>query len=342
LAQLIGYCPLSIGKRNRVHFSWFSLPFFMALFHPTAITAWCVRYFVHDDHREKLFRAQLETDVLGFYSVIIVTFYCQTFIRIVGVLWRKDVLIFWNELYSLSSQIYEAGTTESKIRYEEELRRRAKKNLRIVGGICLVVGINAWQLIGKAFLSRAIAIDTFEEYRSPIFTCGLVLWNFHTIVHITKTLWHVHLIELLSTGFLGLGPHHTNEHVYLKQYKSLSGLVDRFNTIFTVELVVSLIALTLYLTNFIYTYCVTVATAIAAGATDVPHSAPGIMLVGLSLFLLCSSATEVTKQVRGNRVIGNYEGYLRSNSEKRLNITVERRDRITCLLFNYSLYAFRM
>ena len=297
-AQLMGYCPFSIDSTNRMIFSWSSVPFFMTVCNVAIVIVWSCYYFTNEAKINNIFPCRLETDKIS-YQAVAFGIYFQQYLRISAVWYRNEIIAFWENLQLSCMQIYEAGSETSKATFEQQLIHKSYK-MNIVVGITCVIGFLYSGGLVLAGLSEILLY--FETSEAIIFVvAGLILWNGYGILFILKALWFVHLIDVLVICFSTLKSSKSSKHerrnMFIQQYKFLEHLVGLFNSTFSVELTLSMISLGSYFINALYSTCVAFHKELQ-GPGQLLSSSAGVLLHGSAIFLICSSSTQLTKQVQ--------------------------------------------
>ena len=299
-AQLMGFLPFSFDNMNRMKFKWTSLPFCMAVLPLVAVTGWSWCFFTVGTKTAKImeiFGENPDTDKISFAIVGVVSYYFSLYFRVSEIVNRKEIFNFWEKLHLTCKEMYEMGSIESKIELEKHLKYKKRKMCTVLL-ITFAAGIYYSISFVKYDTDTGKTLMLFGLLESILFTSGLLLWNLHGLLFIIQILWYVHLMDLIAIGFSQMAYFKStgNKNLFFIKYKTLEELVETLNSIFSVELTLSMISLGIYFINVLYKTCVSVfQSQVVSGS--ISSSACGVILHALAIFLLCSSATQITKEV---------------------------------------------
>ena len=290
-AQLMGYCPFSIDNSNKMSSKGTSLPFLMSVFHIVAMILWSAYLMVNKNKLDGL-ASNRGTGRVSYQGVVF-AIYSQHYIRVLTIRHRNGIVKFWDKLQSSLVQTYVGGSAVSKTIFEEQLvRKRSKMNIAVLVNLVLAtlhIGCFIFVSMNKLYI-------LFGIYEIIPLVLGLILWNANGILLILKILWHAHIIDTITIGFSVLSTSKAleNRSIFLYQYKCLEDVVTLFNSTYSVDLTVSMISLGFHFINALYTACT---------VFDEEHAwqfwsnVAAIFVHGTALLLICSSATQLTKQV---------------------------------------------
>jgi len=296
LAQFTGFCPFSVDPKNKLRFKFISIPFFMLVFQTLITSGWWF-YFMSIDIQSKsndIFATdQSGTDKLSHILSSMFTIFSQVSNRILTLIHAKDIVTFTGKLVSIYSEVYESCVKISKARFEQKLRRIMWK-MNFVTALVLLVSVQHIYGYWKYVETQTRAYEILPPYEAFIFKISFITSNINSLLMIAKALLYVHTLDLISIGFSELN-HKTSRNVFLKQYAAFEGLVRNFNSMFSMELTITTTSLGVFLLNSIYTGCVDVKYQVLSNL-QIPIEE--ITVHGMAIFLLCSSATQITLQVR--------------------------------------------
>jgi hypothetical protein len=123
-------------------------------------------------------------------------------------------------------------------------------------------------------------------------TFGMALTNTHELLSIAKTLWFVHIFDLIKIGFTGLG---RQRRPVRKHYEVLDSLIQSLNEKFYLELGIIVINIGIALITAFYQACGTF--------RDGPKNQTMLDILPFfivhfgEILILCNSATWLTREV---------------------------------------------
>ena len=319
--QLMGYFPFSIDRCSEISFHWLSIPVLLAVFHTIGITYIVIVYYIEQERISKLYHINSnKVDRFGNSTLMILTLFCESYHRLINIIQREKVLEIWSKLHVLLKDIYDNGSSSSQT-YFEGLLKTQKRKMRIV--LYLIAYPCAVFYVCRLTFPSVLKIFSGSTTQASLnFTLCLILLNINTLLTITRTLWFIHVLDLIKIGFMVL-QHEENEttvvpipmhrslscrhgrgkiepYLFLTHYKTLDHLIHIINEKFYVELVISIIYIGVLLLNS----CDTLYKYLQAGnSIAILYTTPELIIRTTELFLLCNSATWITNEVNRKYVI---------------------------------------
>jgi len=293
LAQFLGFCPFSLDSKNRFRLKLTSVPFFMFIIQTLTGLGWWLYFVSKGTGTKEIFGTnQTGTDTLSHVISGLFTVFSQLANRILTLLHASDIISFTGKLFTVYDEVYESDSEASKIRFEQKLKRNAWKMNLIVAIICPIAILNMY---GYLYYLRVNtnAFVALPPNETPFFVVSFLTSNLNSLLMISKALLYVHSLDLISIGFSELN-YKAPSKVFLKQYASLKGLVCNFNSMFSLELTITTLAIGVFFVNSLYTGCVDVKYQVGR---NLLMPIEEVTVHGMAIFLLCSSATQITRQV---------------------------------------------
>jgi hypothetical protein len=306
IAQIFGFCPFSVSKNNRMIFRWLSLPAILVIVHVIGIISSVGSFLVFEDRTNKAFgvKNRAAVDQFGYSLWLFSTIGLQTTLRVLGILSREKTRRIWDRLHSDLQEIYENGTAESRAYFEEMLRRQAIK-MRV---LAFVISSMLVILVVKLIIPIFFLMLEVEELSFGIYTTfDVLIWNIHSIFSIAKTLWFVHVMDLIGTGFSVLLYEQIGERAsgqqkssrrsfqFFKYYEALEGLTQELGNKFCLELTITVVYWGVVVVSILYQ----VTGLLRLGSYGGYSLTVAELLLHISeIFLLCNSANRITMEVR--------------------------------------------
>jgi hypothetical protein len=235
----------------------------------------------------------------------------QSYLRLSGIILHRKTRDVWGKLHSTLVKIHQSSSDSTRIFIEDQLRRHELK-MRII------------YLILLAFLAffmksmQSLFVGSNSPSRSVLnILIGTILWSFHEILSITKSLWFVHVIDLTRIGFTALAAEQealmlragstnmkmkSTSGVMLPDYEALEGVTQILSEKFTIELGISIFYGSTMAASVLEQICQQFAKG---NFTLFLIYIPDLFVHCLEICLLCNSGTWLIKEVSFVTVIVN-------------------------------------
>jgi len=310
-AQAMGFYPFSVDHKNQLTFHWFSLPALLPIFHSIVIITTAYLYV---DRSSDNISKQFSTidannvdrfgDSFSLYTVLVI----GTLQRMMGLFRRNNVMNISERLQSILGDIFKNGTDAGQIVFEQELKQHARKIMAIYAITYFMAIVIMVQSAGPALYY--FIFSDFSWIYVGGFVLGVILWNSHLMLFISKTLWFVHVIDLTKIGFSVLRSESSTDpdssskkisqksnrpFLFCKHYEALDDLIHDFNEKFFLELTMGVVLLGILLVNSLYVFSGTIRGGVYFGVLE---AIPDFVVHFLELFILCNSATWIVREAQ--------------------------------------------
>jgi hypothetical protein len=306
--QLMGFCPFSLNKSSRLRFQWLSFPTLLVGFHTSVSILFFVSVFLNPVAPSDSDMSSV--DRFGTMLWAFSTIGTQSYLRLSGIILHRRTRDVWGKLHSILVKIHQSSSDSTRVYIEEQLKRHELK-MRIIS--LIILGCVAFFV--KSMLS--LSADPNRPSRPLLNILIGVLWSFHEILSITKSLWFVHVIDLTRIGFAALVAEQealilragsTNKKstssVMLRDYESLEEVTQVLSERFAIELGISIFYGSTVVASFIEQICQMLTKG---NFTLVLMYMPDLLLHCLEIGLLCDSGTWLIKEVSFATVIANFK-----------------------------------
>jgi F0F1-type ATP synthase assembly protein I len=295
-AQLVGLCPFSLDKDGKMVFKWLSFPVFLVGAHLGSTTFFATKLLILDNDTS---RFKTAVDLFQFIIWVASNLASQTYLRLAGILSKQKTIKIWEELHNILKEIHEKGNKSVQTFLDEQLKHQ-------------------WRKMGLAyFITFACITLHLKEASIPLIgkhnalkIIGVTLWNIHDFLSITKTLWFIHIIDLVRIGYSSLRfgtqanenmaakfsfqPKGDRLSLFLKRFEALEEVTEALNEKFSVELGVCVLYSCIILNASLYDIC----NMFRNNEFDSFFALlPQLVIHLIEICLICDSGTWVTKEV---------------------------------------------
>ena len=158
--QLMGFCPFTIDNHNRLTFSWFSFPVFMAGFHTigSLLTIFTAHFLSKPSSGTE---NENKVDRIGNSLLILSSICIGSYLRMIEILYRRRTVEVWEKLNSQLSQIYQNGSNGAQIYFQNQLNGYKRRMLKVY----TFVGI---------FPTIFFLLSVFTTWKAEMETFGVV------------------------------------------------------------------------------------------------------------------------------------------------------------------------
>jgi hypothetical protein len=306
--QLMGFCPFSLNKSSRLRFQWLSFPTLLVGFHTSVSILFFVSVFLNPVAPSDSDMSSV--DRFGTMLWAFSTIGTQSYLRLSGIILHRRTRDVWGKLHSILVKIHQSSSDSTRVYIEEQLKRHELK-MRIIS--LIILGCVAFFV--KSMLS--LSADPNRPSRPLLNILIGVLWSFHEILSITKSLWFVHVIDLTRIGFTALAAEQealmlragstnmkmkSTSGVMLPDYEALEGVTQILSEKFTIELGISIFYGSTMAASVLEQICQQFAKG---NFTLFLIYIPDLFVHCLEICLLCNSGTWLIKEVSFVTVIVN-------------------------------------